>query len=66
MPDKHGDISNPNVKADKESHLKILLQVPPGMYIQKATLKDFEVSIKKEFSLELCKSLYDLKQAVGI
>ena len=44
---KHGDIPNAYVKADKESHLEILLQVPQAMNVNKATLKKLGASSKK-------------------
>ena len=60
---KHGDIPNAYVKAKKESHLEIFLQIPQGMDIDQETMNKLGVSSKNELSLELCKSLYGLKQA---
>uniref|UniRef100_A0AAV1UAW8 Uncharacterized protein n=1 Tax=Peronospora matthiolae TaxID=2874970 RepID=A0AAV1UAW8_9STRA len=40
VPAKTGDISNAYVKADKEVHLDIYLQVPPNMDIEYKTLKN--------------------------
>ena len=63
VPVKHGDIPNAYVKADKESHLEILLQVPKAMDVDEATLKKLGAASKKELALDLRKSLYGLKQA---
>ena len=51
------------MKADKESHLEILLHVPQAMDVDEATLKMLGATSKKELVLELRKSLYGLKQA---
>ena len=63
VPVKHGDISNAYVKADKEAHLEILLQVPQAMTIGQDALKMVGAATKKEVVLQLRKSLYGLKQA---
>uniref|UniRef100_A0AAV1VI54 Integrase catalytic domain-containing protein n=2 Tax=Peronospora matthiolae TaxID=2874970 RepID=A0AAV1VI54_9STRA len=63
MPAKHGDIPNAYVKADKEPHLRIYLQMPRGMPVSKETLRAQGVSNTSELVLELRKSLYGLKQA---
>uniref|UniRef100_A0AAV1T2Z2 Reverse transcriptase Ty1/copia-type domain-containing protein n=1 Tax=Peronospora matthiolae TaxID=2874970 RepID=A0AAV1T2Z2_9STRA len=60
---KHGDIPNAYVKADKEPHLRIYLQMPHGMPVSKETLRAQGVSNASELVLELRKSLYRLKQA---
>ena len=54
VPTKYGDVPNAYVKANKESHLEILLQIPQGMDIEQETMKDFGMSSKTELSLELC------------
>uniref|UniRef100_A0AAV1TTK9 Reverse transcriptase Ty1/copia-type domain-containing protein n=1 Tax=Peronospora matthiolae TaxID=2874970 RepID=A0AAV1TTK9_9STRA len=63
VPAKHGDIPNSYVKADKEPHLRIYLQMPRGMPVSKETLRAQGVSNTSELVLELRKSLYGLKQA---
>ena len=47
------------VKAEKESHLEILLQVPQAMEVNEAT----DAKNNKELLFELRKSLYGLQQA---
>ena len=63
VPTKHGGIPNVHVKADKESHLKIFLQIPQVMDIDLDYMKKFGVSSNNDISLKLFKSFYDLKQA---
>uniref|UniRef100_A0AAV1V2L8 Uncharacterized protein n=1 Tax=Peronospora matthiolae TaxID=2874970 RepID=A0AAV1V2L8_9STRA len=63
VPAKHGDIPNAYVKADKEPHLRIYLQMPRVMPVSKETLRAQGVSNTSELVLELRKSLYGLKQA---
>uniref|UniRef100_A0AAV1VA15 Reverse transcriptase Ty1/copia-type domain-containing protein n=1 Tax=Peronospora matthiolae TaxID=2874970 RepID=A0AAV1VA15_9STRA len=48
VPAKHGDIPNAYVKADKEAHLAILLQVPQAMKIDQDALKMIGAPTKKE------------------
>uniref|UniRef100_A0AAV1UKL9 Reverse transcriptase Ty1/copia-type domain-containing protein n=1 Tax=Peronospora matthiolae TaxID=2874970 RepID=A0AAV1UKL9_9STRA len=60
---KHGDIPNAYVKAYKEPHLRIYLQMPRGMPVSKETLRAQGVSNARELVLELRKSIYGLKQA---
>uniref|UniRef100_A0AAV1VCP2 Uncharacterized protein n=1 Tax=Peronospora matthiolae TaxID=2874970 RepID=A0AAV1VCP2_9STRA len=38
VPSKHGDISNANVKANKEAHLRTYLQLPLDMSVSSATI----------------------------
>ena len=60
---KHGDIPNAYVKADKESDLEILLQVPRGMDVSSEVIKSLGATSVSELALQLRKSLYGLKQA---
>lgn len=60
---KHGDIPNAYVKADKESDLEILLQVPRGMDVCSDIVKSLGATSVSELALQLRKSLYGLKQA---
>ena len=63
VPAKHGDIPNAYVKAEKESHLEILVHIPQAMEVSEETLKTIGATNKKEVLLELHKILYGLKQA---
>uniref|UniRef100_A0AAV1VGR1 Uncharacterized protein n=1 Tax=Peronospora matthiolae TaxID=2874970 RepID=A0AAV1VGR1_9STRA len=63
IPAKHGDIPNACVKADKESNLEIMQQVPQAMEVDKSTLNKLGASSHKELALNLRKSLCGLKQA---
>ena len=47
------------MKAERESHLEILLQVPQAMEVNEAT----DAKNNKELLFELRKSLYGLQQA---
>ena len=61
VPAKHGDIPNAYVKADKEAHLDIYLQLPRGMSVSEATLRKHGAVNANELVLDLRKSLYGLK-----
>uniref|UniRef100_A0AAV1TQJ1 Reverse transcriptase Ty1/copia-type domain-containing protein n=1 Tax=Peronospora matthiolae TaxID=2874970 RepID=A0AAV1TQJ1_9STRA len=63
VPAKHSDIPNACVKAEKEAHLRIFLQMPRGMQVSEETLRTHGATSASELVLELRKSLYDLKQA---
>lgn len=63
VPAKPGDIPNDYVKADKQEHLEILLEVPQAMEIGEDTLKMLGVTHRKDTVLQLKKSRYGLKQA---
>uniref|UniRef100_A0AAV1UH64 Reverse transcriptase Ty1/copia-type domain-containing protein n=1 Tax=Peronospora matthiolae TaxID=2874970 RepID=A0AAV1UH64_9STRA len=39
VPANHGDIPNAYVKADKEAHLRIYVQLPLGICVSSATLR---------------------------
>ena len=60
---KHGDVLNTCVKADKESDLEILLQVPKGMDVSSEVIKSLGATSVSKLSLQHRKSLYGLKQA---
>ena len=63
VPAKNGDIPNAYVKADKEAHLRIYLQLPRGMSASDSTLREHGATSAKELVIEIRKSLYGLKQA---
>ena len=63
MPAKHGEISDAYVKADKEAHLDIYLQLPSRMSVCEETLRENVATNANELVLDLRKSLYGLKQA---
>ena len=63
VPAKNGDIPNAYVKVDKETHLYIYLQFPSGMSVSEKTLREHGAANANELVLDLCKSLYELKQA---
>uniref|UniRef100_A0AAV1V3X7 Reverse transcriptase Ty1/copia-type domain-containing protein n=2 Tax=Peronospora matthiolae TaxID=2874970 RepID=A0AAV1V3X7_9STRA len=63
VPAKHSDIPNAYVKAEKEAHLRIFLQMPRGMQVTEETLRTHGATSASELVLELRKSLYGLKQA---
>uniref|UniRef100_A0AAV1UMW7 Uncharacterized protein n=1 Tax=Peronospora matthiolae TaxID=2874970 RepID=A0AAV1UMW7_9STRA len=63
VPAKHGDIPNAYVRAEKEAHLDICLQVPRGMTVSESTLRNVGAMHPGEVVLELRRSLYGLKQA---
>ena len=61
VPAKHGDIPNAYVRAEKEAHLDIYLQVPSGMTVSESTLRKIGATHPGEVVLELQRSLYGLK-----
>ena len=63
VPDKHGYIPNAYVKADKEAHLKIYLQLSRSINVSGETLREHDVTSANDLVLEVHKSLYGLKQA---
>ena len=63
VPAKHGDIPNAYVRAKKEAHLDISLQVPRGMSLSESTLRKIGAAHPGEVVLELRRSLDGLKQA---
>ena len=63
VPAKHGDIPNAYLKADKEAHLEICLQVPRRMDVSDDILRELGAANFGEVVHELRKSLYGLKQA---
>uniref|UniRef100_A0AAV1T191 Integrase catalytic domain-containing protein n=1 Tax=Peronospora matthiolae TaxID=2874970 RepID=A0AAV1T191_9STRA len=63
VPSKHGGIPNAYVKAEKEAHLRIFLQMPRGMQVSEETLRTHGATSASELVLELRKILYGLKQA---
>ena len=52
-PSKHGNIPNAYVKAGKEAHLEILLQVPQAMTIDQDAIKMVGAATKKKVVLQL-------------
>ena len=48
VPAKHGDIPKAYVKADKAAHLRIYLQLPRGMSMSDATLREHGATSAKE------------------
>ncbi|KAG3089487.1 hypothetical protein PI124_g126 [Phytophthora idaei] len=63
VPARHGDIPNAYVKAGKEQHLEIYLEIPQGMAIGEDVLRKLGVDSKGRLALRLRKSLYGLQQA---
>ena len=63
MSTKHGDIPNAYIKAEKETHLRVYLQLPRGMIVSDVTLGEHGSSSAKELLLDLRKSQYGLKKA---
>ena len=63
VPAKHGDIPNAYVRAEKEPHLDIYLQVPRGMTVSESSMRKIGAKHTSEVVLELRRSLYGLKQA---
>ncbi|KAG2849647.1 hypothetical protein PC118_g9195 [Phytophthora cactorum] len=63
MPARHGDITNAYVKAGKEQHFEIYLEIPQGMAIGEDVLRKLGVDSKGRLALRLRKSLYGLQQA---
>lgn len=53
MPAKHGDIPNAYVKAAKEAHLRIFLQLPRGMQVSEETLRARGATSASELGIEL-------------
>ncbi|KAE9041243.1 hypothetical protein PR003_g7581 [Phytophthora rubi] len=62
VPARHGDIPNVYVKADKEQHFGIFLEIPKGMVIPEGMLCALSVDSNIKLALRLKKSLYGLKQ----
>ena len=60
---KHGFNLNANIKADKNLHLDIYLQVPKSMDVEYKTLKSLGARRNNDLVLQLQKSVYGLKQA---
>ena len=63
VPAKNEDIPNAYVRAEKEAHLDICLQVPRGMTVSESTLRKVGAIHPGEVVLELRRSLYGLKKA---
>ncbi|KAG2905017.1 hypothetical protein PC117_g20846 [Phytophthora cactorum] len=63
VPARHGDIPNAYVKADKEQHFEIYLEIPQGVAIGEDVLRTLGVDSKGRLALRLRKSLYGLRQA---
>ena len=63
VPSKHGDIPNAYVRAEKEAHLGICLQVPRGMTVSESTLRKICGTHPGEVVLDMRRRLYGLKQA---
>ncbi|KAG3098957.1 hypothetical protein PI124_g9110 [Phytophthora idaei] len=61
MPARHGDSPNAYVKADKEQHLEIYLEIPQGVAIGEDVLRTLGVDSKGRLALRLRKSLYGLQ-----
>ena len=57
VPAKHGDIPNAYVRAEKEAHLDICLQVPRDMTVSESTLRKIGAAHPGEVVLELRRSL---------
>ena len=62
VPAKHGDIPNAYVKADKEAHLNIYLQLSSGMSFSEERLREHGAANSNKLVLDLRKSLYGLNQ----
>ena len=60
---KHGNIPNTYMRAEKEAHMDIYLQVTSCMTVSENTLRKIGATHLDEVVLELRRSLYGLKQA---
>ena len=58
VPEKHGDIQNAYVRAEKEAHLDIWLEAPRGMTVFDSTLREVGAANAGEVVLELQRSPY--------
>ena len=63
VPATYGEIPKAYFKADKDAHLDICKQLPSGMSVSEKTLREHGAANANELVLDLCKSLYELKQA---
>ncbi|KAG2786367.1 hypothetical protein PC129_g17998 [Phytophthora cactorum] len=52
VPEKHGDVLNTYVKADKEEELRIFIRIPKGMEISEEMLKRLGVTSEDKIVLE--------------
>lgn len=63
VPARNGDVPSAYDKASLEEDYKILLQIPPDMYINDATIKYFDANIVKVLALELKRVICQLNQS---